>query len=617
MFQFARSAVLTAVALALMAGRPGLTQQQTPPQPPPAAQPPAGPPQQPPPRFRTETNLVQVDVYATKDGVPVQDLKAEDFELFEDNAPQKIDSFAHIVVTPAGPQAAVIEPSSVTQANQLAGDPRRRVFVIYLDTEHVDYEGSFRIKEPLIAMLTRILGDDDLVGLMTPTMSPSQITFGRRTQVIEDGLRHNWPWGRRTSIMLDEREELYSSCYPPTKIGEPIPSWLAKQMIDRRRERLVLDSLQDLIRHMGAIREGRTAVITVTDGWKLFQPDPSMTKLRTDPDGKQADPIPGGPPPVGVGPGGKLTSRLPDGGFGPSDRTECEKDRAELSMVDHLRVFRDLFGEANRNNVSFYPIDPRGLPVFDTPIGPEPPIGIIADQAQLRTRLESLHELALNTDGIALVGSNDLQKQLRRISDDLTSYYLMGYYSSNGKLDGKFRSIRVRSKRSGVEVRARKGYRAATQEEVNKARASTSTPVPENKAALNRALGYIETDVRAQGRKTTRGEGEPVVFHRGPATGNVVEPAPGRVFPRSERIRMEMEAAAGTPVWTGAVLDRNGNKTIVPVAVGERTDAASGQRWLTADITLAPLGAGDYVVELTTAAGTEQKKTLVAIRVTQ
>jgi len=95
-----------------------------------------------------------------------------------------------------------------------------------------------------------------------------------------------------------------------------------------------------------------------------------------------------------------------------------------------------------------------------------------------------------------------------------------------------------------------------------------------------------------------------------------VQPAVGRVFPRSERIRLEMEAAAGAPVWAGVVLDRNGNKTAVPVVTGERTDS-SGQRWLTADITLAPLGPGDYVVEMTATTGTEQQKTLTAIRVTQ
>lgn len=224
--------------------------------------------------------------------------------------------------------------------------------------------------------------------------------------------------------------------------------------------------------------------------------------------------------------------------------------------------------------------------------------------------------LALNTDGIALVNSNDLRKQLRRVADDLTSYYLMGYYSTNSKPDGKFRYIKVRSKRPGIEVRARQGYRAATAEEVARARASVSGPTPDTKAAMSRALGTIEVDARAQGRQTMRGAGEPMMFHRGPATGNQVQPANGRVFPRSERVRMEMEADAGTPVWTGVLLDRNGTKTAVPVTTGERTDASTGQRWLTADITLAPLGPGDYVVELATVAGSEQRKTLVAIRVT-
>ena len=576
-------------------------------------------PQQPPPtspRFRAATNLVHVDVYATKDGAPVQDLSAADFELFEDSAPQKIDTFEHIVVQPAGPQETLSEPASVSAANELAADPRRRVFVIYLDTQHVGYEGSHAIKEPLIDLMQRMMGADDLVGVMTPDMSPSHITFGRRTRVIEDSLRKDWPWGRRTSVVLDERERLYSSCFPPTLTGEPIPSYLAKQMIERRRERMVLDSLKDLIGHMGALRDGRTAVITVSDGWKLFQPDPGMTRLRTDDQGRQADPIPGGPPPVGVGPGGGLTTRVNNGGFGPSDRTECEKERAELSMVDHARVFRDLFGEANRHNVSFYPIDPRGLPVFDTPIGPDRPLPPAADHAQLTSRTESLHTLAINTDGIALVNNNDLKKQIRRVADDLTSYYLMGYYSTNGKLDGRFRNIKVRSKRPGIDVRSRKGYRAATQEEVDRARASSSAPVPESKAAITRALGYVESDARAQGRKTARGEGEPMVFHRGPATGNVLQPAAGRVFPRSARIRMEMEADAATPVWAAVLLDRNGTRTIVPVTVGERTDAASGQRWLIADLTLAPLGPGDYVVELSTARGTTTHQTLVGFRVT-
>ena len=600
MFQFARWTVIAGL------GAAALIQQQQQQQPQPR-----------PPRFRIETNLVRVDVYATKDGVPVQDLTAADLEISEDSSPQKIDSFEHIVVTPAGPAAGLIEPTSVTAANQAAADPRRRVFVIYLDNQHVGVEGSHTIKEPLIDLIQRVLGDDDLVGVMTSDMSPSQITFGRRTQVIEEGLRKNWAWGRRNTIIPDERERLYEQCFPPANSRDTVPSQLAKALTVRRRERMVLQSIEDLVRHMEAVREGRTAVITISDGWLLYRPDESITKRRIGDDGKFVDPIPGTPPPVGVGPGGGLTTRVREDISGISDRTECEKEQMELAMIDNERYFRDILGEANRANVSFYTIDPRGLVAFDSPIGPDEPPTIAQDHVNLVNRHESLHTLALNTDGLALLNSNDLRKQMRRIADDLTSYYLLGYYSTNTKPDGKFRTIKVRSKRPGIEVRARPGYRAATEEEIARARTSSSAPVPETTAALNRALGSIESDARAQGRKTTRGPGEPVVLHRGPATGNQVQPANGRVFPRSERIRMEMEAAAGAPGWTGVLLDRNGKPTVVPVTVGERTDAATGQRWLTADITLAPLGPGDYVVELTTAAGSEQKKTLVALRVTQ
>src|SRR4029453_16220114 len=108
--------------------------------------------------------LVRVDVYATKDGVALQDLTADDFEVAEDNTPQKIDTFEHIVVRTGGPQEERSEPASVTAANELAADPRRRVFSLSLDIEHVGIEGSHNIKEPLIELMTRIMGADDLVG---------------------------------------------------------------------------------------------------------------------------------------------------------------------------------------------------------------------------------------------------------------------------------------------------------------------------------------------------------------------------------------------------------------------------------------------------------------------
>jgi VWFA-related protein len=545
--------------------------------------------------------LVRVDAFATKNGVPVQDLQADDFEIFENGAPQKIDNFEHIVIEPT-PGDTRVDPSSVSQAIQLAADPHRRVFVIYLDTGHVDFRGAHDVREPLIDFMNRVAGDDDLIGVMTPEMGPQQITFGRKTDVIERGLRSNWTWGRRDDyMMLDDREKLYDMCYPPPPpAGPSIPvSFLAKEMIDRRREKMVLDSLSDLAHYMEAIRDGRTAVVTVSGGWDLFGPT-MLTPPRTA-SGANVGRLPGTPPSVGVGRGGTLMNR-PENGNDTVDRTECDKDRYTLANLEDDTSLRNIIGEANRANVTFYTINPAGLIEYDPVHNP---------------RTVSLEMLSNNTNGLPLLYSNDLSKEFKKIADDLTSYYLIGYYSTNPKLDGRYRTIKVRSKRPGVAVRARQGYRAASAAEVNAARAAVDLSVSEEKAAITRALGTIESDARAQGRASARGPGEPAVFHRGPTTGNQMQSATARFFPRSDRVHVELEATPDSPSWIGALFDRNGTKTAVPVTVGERTDNGSGQRWLTADVTLAPLGAGDYVIELSSTAGAEQRRMLVAIRVTQ
>jgi VWFA-related protein len=578
--------------------------------------------QQPPargeqlPRFRGGANLVRVDVFASRAGVPVQDLKSGDFDLFEDGARQKIESFEHIVVEPAGPNDTRVEPNTLGESRQLIEDPRRRVFVIFLDTGNVDVAGSHNIRQPLIDLLTRVIGPDDVFGVMTADMNPMQITFARRSNVVEEQLDRHWNWGRANSLQLDETENRYLECWPKIQgmdRDDASMSAIAAEMIARRRERIAMDSLEELIRYMGAAREGRSAVITVTPGWPLYTPDQGLTTLQPYPRG-QHEPIPGFAPMGGTGANGGLTTATKDNS-GEGLKYQCDRDRMDLAMMDDDRRFRDIMGEANRNDVSFYPIDPRGMPVFDTAIGPEPPLTLAADHKMLAQRANSIRTLAENTDGIALLNNNDLTKQIRRIADDLTSYYLLGYYSTNSKLDGKYREIKVVSKQSGIDLRARRGYRAATQEEVDAARRAAGAPVSEAKVALTHALGSLEADAHGATSKR-QGRDEPVVFHRGPSTGNKVEPAAAHIFPRSERLHFELEAPGAGITWSGVLLDRTGKPTAVPVTTGERTDAATGQRWLTADVTLAPLGPGDYVVSLTTTEPNQNAQRLVAIRVT-
>lgn len=55
-------------------------------------------PQQQPPTFKSQANFVRVDVYPTRNGKPVDDLRAEDFEILEDDARQTITAFEHVAV---------------------------------------------------------------------------------------------------------------------------------------------------------------------------------------------------------------------------------------------------------------------------------------------------------------------------------------------------------------------------------------------------------------------------------------------------------------------------------------------------------------------------------------
>jgi VWFA-related protein len=429
-------------------------------------------PEQPRPTFRAEANYVRVDMYAMANGQPVEDLKAEEIEILEDDAPQKLATFEHVNVRPAGAQDTRVEPNTLEQSRQLAQDPRARVFVIFLDTYHVQVDGSHAMRTPVVRFLDRVLGQDDLVAVMTPEMSASDLTFGRKTTVISEMMQDSWAWGRRERITdEDPKEARYRACYT----SEPE---IAEEMVERRREKLSLDALQDLVFHLGGLREERKAVLTISEGWRLFGPNRNLTRPVK---GGQ-----GGRDPVYVGPDGKLRrGGDPRGGLGDASgatMTECDADRVALSELDHNIEYRRMFEQANRANVSFYPIYPRGLAVFDTPIGPRRPPPPSEDMRNLSTRQNALRELAENTDGLAVVNTNAIEAAMQRIVSDLTSYYLVGYYSTNTKLDGKFREITVRVKRPGVQVRARRGYRGATAEDLTNAAARetkgrTATPV--------------------------------------------------------------------------------------------------------------------------------------------
>lgn len=430
------------------------------------------------PTFRTGANYVRVDMYATVDGKSVDDLTAEEVDVLEDGVPQKLEAFEHVQVRPAGPQEARREPNTIEESRQAAAEARARVFVIFLDTYHTTIEGSANMRLPLIKLLDRLLGPDDLVALMTPEMGASEITLARKTTVISNIMQTQWMWGRRGRIAdNDPKEDLYESCYGSANNT-------AKEMKARRREKLTLDALSDLMVHLGGLREERKALVVVTEGWQLFRANPNLTAGDDSTRVRPEDVLRRTPRPQPADRGTSTGST--------NDRVECEGDRTALAAMDHTQRLREISDEANRGNVTFYPVYARGLAVFDAPIGPDKPPPVIEDTANLRAKQDSLRFLADNTDGAAVVNTNNIDAALQRIVSDLSSYYLFGYYSTNTKLDGRFRNITVRVKRDGVKVRARRGYRGRTADELisSTAGASASSPPGAVTAALTPVAGF-------------------------------------------------------------------------------------------------------------------------------
>ena len=436
---------------------------------------PAAPPQEPQrPTFRLDANFVRVDIYPTADGKPVSDLIAADFEVLEDGVPQQIETFERVDIAGHTPVEQRRDPNNVADMRAQAENPRARVFVIFLDTFHTELAGSHRMQRSLVSMLDQMMAPDDLFAVMTPHMSPSDLAFARKTETVEGYLRRYWTWGERDRLYpTDPIERRYIDCYPG-RPPEPLISPLAQALIDRRRETFALNALQDLSVYLRGLREERKAVIAVTTGWLLPRADRALAG-------------PGAPPgQLGTTPSGRLTTDNLKSDYGYSI-ADCEKDRTTLAYTDLFQEYQDLIDVANRSNVSIYPVDSRGLAARDTPMW-SPQEGSPAEEIRrVRRRVEGLRTLAVDTDGIAVIDTNDIDTGLKRIVADMSSYYLVGYYTKNAKLDGRFRKITVRVKRPGVDVRARRGYKAATAAELappKETAAKPAGPSPEVQAAL-------------------------------------------------------------------------------------------------------------------------------------
>jgi len=459
--------------------------------------------------FRAGINFVTVDAYVSDSkGQPATDLKQSDFDILEDNKPQKIEQFRFIKVD-GNPKPGEPPPQEIRNRDDEEREARRddtRVFVIFLDDYHTRLGSSLAVRQPLSEFIQNQLRPLDMVAIMYPLTPVTDIDFTRNHEKIINAIQHFE--GRKYK-------------YDPRNLFEEQYQRAPTEVVEEIRNQVVMTALRGLSVRLGSMREGRKSILYVSEGLQSMLPpqlrsaDASMPKLGNP---QAFNPLAG-------------------------ENDPHEQTAQAFSQADLYSQLKDVFVAATRNNTAIYTVDPRGLATnefdIDENVGPQ------QDRNMLQASTDTLRSIADETDGRAIVGRNDLAKGLSQALQDSTAYYLIGYTSAQAPIDGKFHQIKVQlsaaARKRGLQVRARRGYWAATPEDVKKAEKATGPSVPDAAKPVLQALASIAVPVQS-GKYvrtwlgTERGENGKtkvtLVWEPLPKTpvGNLRnDPAPGRV----------------------------------------------------------------------------------------
>jgi VWFA-related protein len=632
-----------------------------------------------PPVFRAGAHYVRVDAYPTgKDGKIVEGLKKDDFEIYEDGRPQAIENAEYITFDTWTPDAERKDPRTQQDAYDLAADPTWRVFVIVIDRPAYGMQGQHYMRGPLHEFIDRNLGPRDLFGLLTTENSPADLVLGQQTIVANAVLdRQDWLMPQSD---LDDRFQLYYDCGMSRLIG-------------RRRLDDTYSLLEGLVTLLGLVRQEKKGIVFVAEG--LATPGP----MKGD-----SDTAPPDPPRIGITNG--RVGEMPRSGDrvgGVNLSSACAAERLRLVNLDFAERFRDLLTSARQANVAFYPISPAGLQGM--PFSERGGIDMGAYHAQM-ARADSLRSLASETDGIAIIDTNNLAGGMRSIADDLHAYYVLGYYTSNTTWDGKVRSIKVRLKPkrpstrlgTGDTIRARRQYRAPTLAEIAALSAAASPGPPAPPSAEDNAMAVLSSarpsaefwsyaalagrdlaivleipggaagasrwptgaDVQAlaettdgetigSGREKLGADARGVIVHvplegRGEASAALIRVRSGGLIltdrvaihpasslvgdpiayrngtavavlscSRTDTVRFEWPVLAALERSNARLLDAKGHPLATGIPLNEKKGPAPV---LVAELPLAPLGRGEYLVEVvaTGAGATERKLTALRVR---
>jgi len=388
---------------------------------------------QEPPTFASEVELVQIEVRATgRDDVPVSDLRREDFVVEEDGQRQEIELFQY--VAGPGPEAARVE--AVEPEAPPAEDPDlSRYTWLYVAPEVGNPAEFARVAEPLRAFLEG-LPDRFFVSLAgLPFTDNRALLRATLDRMVDEPLGQGDGGAAVVDPLLDYHDELTferevllalrrQEQFVPTFVGlfsEPAPDVARTERIDDIRAMLSVERVDRQI-----IFIGRLALLRYLD---LIER-------------------------LGAFPGKKMILLYRSGLF---------------LETGHSDVLDQIVAAALRHRVSFFTLDSRGLearpPVEDRAVhvawsvgGPRPLQSTLGLPEARKQEVNGLVTLARGTGGRSVVDSNDMSAILRSVLEESSRYYVLGYAPRNPREEGRFRELRVKVTRPGVEVRAPRGY---------------------------------------------------------------------------------------------------------------------------------------------------------------
>jgi VWFA-related protein len=397
---------------------------------------------------------VLVDVVVRdRRGQPVRDLTEADFQILEDGVPQTVGSFTSIFDTkpattpaqPASPDASATPraPAAAGPAAAAANGPT----VIALVFDRLQPESRKLAVEAAQGYIGSKQQSDSYIGIFGIDVGFAPYApFTRNTRALRDALEKMGsrasasfknPDQKQQRVNLDQEAAMASSQAEAAKSQGANAS---NAMGGAPGEAMLAQMASNMIRDFDAMERDQQGYST-TDG--LFAIINSLRAL----------------------PGRKSVVFFSEG----------------IALPPAVqRLFAGVIDAANRANVSIYTMDAAGLRaestqaeirdelnktagagagILSTNTGGALSKDLERNEAYLRhDPRTSLGQLAQDTGGLMFESTNNLRQGFDRVESDLRNYYLLGYTSTNAKLDGHFRAIDVKVKRSGVTVAARKGY---------------------------------------------------------------------------------------------------------------------------------------------------------------